>query len=60
MPVKGNLQATNSCKCNEKMVANNVNSVDELQMVSMAELYDTVYPARLPVIEGLLGSLTVE
>lgn len=55
LPVKGNLQATNSCKCNEEMVVNNVNSVDELQMVSMAELYDTVYPARLPIIEGLLS-----
>lgn len=36
---KGNLQTTNN---------------DYLQVVSMTELYDTVYPPKLPVVEGLL------
>lgn len=39
LPGKGNLQTTNS---------------DDLQVVSMTELYDTVYPPKLPVVEGLL------
>lgn len=39
LPEKGNLQATNS---------------EDLQTISMMELYDTAYPPKLPVVDGLL------
>ncbi len=42
MPDKGNLQATNSLQNGD------------LQTVSMEELYDTVYPPREPIVDGLL------
>lgn len=43
LPGQGNLQSTN----------NNPNN-DNLQVISMTELYDTAYPPKLPVIDGLL------
>jgi len=42
-----NLQATNNCKSPEK-------SGCSLQTVSMTELYDTLYPPRMPVVDGFL------
>lgn len=39
LPIKGNLQATKN---------------NDLQAISMAELYDTAYPPKLPVVDGLL------
>ena len=42
-----NLQATNNCKSPEK-------SGCSLQTISMTELYDTLYPPRLPVVDGFL------
>lgn len=43
---KGNLQATNN-----RIKSNDSN---DLQTVSMTELYDTAYPPKLPIVEGLL------
>lgn len=39
LPEKGNLQATKN---------------EDLQTISMMELYDTAYPPKLPVVDGLL------
>ncbi len=51
--VKNNLQATAFCgfdtNCPEKSAQG-----DGLQIVSMTELYDTVYPPRTPVLDGFL------
>ena len=50
LPAKGNLQACESCHVqSEKMMAD-----DELQTVSMTELYDTVYPPKIPIVDGLI------
>ena len=54
LPEKGNLQATNSigvCVKNQKKEAN---KTDELQAISMTELYDTVYPPKIPIVESLI------
>ncbi len=42
LPEKGNLQAVNK-------VENQA-----LQTVSMEELYDTIYPPKIPIVEGLI------
>ena len=52
LPVKGNLQATNNAE-NVAKSANKKNP-DELETVSMMELYDTAYPPKLPIVDGLL------
>ena len=52
LPGKGNLQATNNTE-NVAKSANKKNP-DELETVSMMELYDTAYPPKLPIVEGLL------
>ena len=52
LPGKGNLQATNNTG-NVAKSANKKNP-DELETVSMMELYDTAYPPKLPIVEGLL------
>ncbi len=50
LPVQGNLQAAESCPVElEKM-----QDRDELQTVSMTELYDTVYPPKIPIVDGLI------
>lgn len=54
LPEKGNLQATNSirvCAENQKRTAN---KTEELQAISMTELYDTVYPPKIPIVDGLI------
>ena len=56
LPGKGNLQATNNTE-NVAKSANKKNP-DELETVSMMELYDTAYPPKLPVVDGLLYSGT--
>lgn len=43
---KGNLQATNN-----RIKSNDSN---DSQTVSTTELYDTAYPPKLPIVEGLL------
>ena len=52
LPGKGNLQATNNAE-NAAKSANKKNP-DDLETVSMMELYDTAYPPKLPIIDGLL------
>lgn len=52
LPGKGNLQATNNAE-NAAKSANKKNT-DDLETVSMMELYDTAYPPKLPIIDGLL------
>ena len=52
LPGKGNLQATNNAKNTAKSA--NKKNPDDLETVSMMELYDTAYPPKLPIIDGLL------
>lgn len=52
LPSKGNLQATNSAENTAKSA--NKKNPDELETVSMMELYDTAYPPKLPIVDGLL------
>ena len=52
LPGKGNLQDTNNTE-NAAKSANKKN-LDDLETVSMMELYDTAYPPKLPIIDGLL------
>ena len=52
LPGKGNLQATNNAENTAKSA--NKNNPDNLETVSMMELYDTAYPPKLPIIDGLL------
>ena len=52
LPGKGNLQATNNAKNTAKSA--NKKNTDDLETVSMMELYDTAYPPKLPIIDGLL------
>ena len=52
LPGKGNLQATNNAE-NIAKSANKKNP-DDLETVSMMELYDTAYPPKLPIVDGLL------
>ena len=53
LPVKGNLQATNNVKKHSKNQQIKRNP-DDLETVSMMELYDTAYPPKLPIVDGLL------
>lgn len=53
--VEGNLQATDFCgfgtfdtSCQKKY------EQEDLQTVTMEELYDTVYPPKVPIVEGLV------
>ena len=48
LPGKGNLQATNNAE-NIAKSANKKNP-DDLEIVSMMELYDTAYPPKLPIV----------
>lgn len=50
LPVQGNLQATTS----EKMDAENQGETNALQAISMTELYDTVFPPKIPIVDGLI------
>ena len=52
LPGKGNLQATNNVENTAKSA--NKKNPDDLETVSMMELYDTAYPPKLPIIDGLL------
>ena len=52
LPGKGNLQATNNAENIAKSA--NKRNLDELETVSMMELYDTAYPPKLPIVDGLL------
>lgn len=52
LPGKGNLQATNNAENTAKSA--NKKNPDDLEIVSMMELYDTAYPPKLPIVDGLL------
>jgi len=52
LPGKGNLQATNNAENIAK--SENKKNPDDLETVSMMELYDTAYPPKLPIVDGLL------
>ena len=52
LPGKGNLQATNNAENTAKSA--NKKNPDDLETVSMMELYDTAYPPKLPIVDGLL------
>lgn len=52
LPGKGNLQATNNAENTAK--STNKKNPDDLETVSMMELYDTAYPPKLPIVDGLL------
>lgn len=52
LPGKGNLQATNNVENTAKSA--NKKNPDDLETVSMMELYDTAYPPKLPIVDGLL------
>lgn len=52
LPGKGNLQATNNAENTEKSASKK--NPDDLETVSMMELYDTAYPPKLPIVDGLL------
>lgn len=56
LPVKGNLQATNKIetKIEKKDISLKPGVPNALETVSMMELYDTAYPPKLPIVDGLL------
>ena len=51
--VQGNLQAISSDAAEMNSCQNMQDAVEKLKTVSMTELYDMVYPPRVPVVEGL-------
>ena len=53
LPTQGNLQAANLDKTETDQWQNMADVVEELKTISMTELYDMVYPPRMPVVEGL-------
>ena len=54
LPGKGNLQATNNRGSSADVPTEKKDMNDELQTVSMTELYDTVYPPKIPIVDGLI------
>lgn len=53
LPAQGNLQAANPDKSGTDQEQAMADVVEELKTISMTELYDMVYPPRMPVVEGL-------
>ncbi len=51
---QSNLQATNFYSFGEKNQKKKIQGVEELQTMSMTELYDKSYPPKLPIVEGLI------
>ena len=54
LPDKGNLQATNNRGCSTEVSTEKRDRIDGLETVSMTELYDTVYPPKIPIVDGLI------
>lgn len=54
MPTQGNLQATNNRGSGTEVPAEKRDRIDGLETVSMTELYDTVYPPKIPIVDGLI------
>lgn len=53
LPAQGNLQAVNPYKSEMAQGQTMAGEIEELKTISMTELYDMVYPPRIPVVEGL-------
>ena len=53
LPTQGNLQAANPDKSGTDQRQTTADAIEELKTISMTELYDMVYPPRMPVVEGL-------
>ena len=51
---QNNLQATGNVGITDKKVSPGKSRQDILQTVTMEELYDTVYPPKVPIVDGLL------
>ena len=54
LPGKGNLQATNNRGSGAEVTAEKRDRIDGLETVSMTELYDTAYPPKIPIVDGLI------
>lgn len=57
LAAQSNLQATNFHRFREKnqeIQNKKIQGVEKLQTMSMSELYDTSYPPKLPIVEGLI------
>ena len=54
LPQKGNLQATNNRGSGAEVTAEKRDRIDGLETVSMTELYDTAYPPKIPIVDGLI------
>ena len=54
LPDKGNLQATNNRGSGAEVTAEKRDRIDGLETVSMTELYDTAYPPKIPIVDGLI------
>lgn len=54
LPDKGNLQATNNGGFGAEVPADKKVRIDRLVTVSMTELYDTVYPPKISIVDGLI------
>lgn len=52
---QNNLQATGNVGITDKKVSPGKSRQDILQTVTMEELYDTVYPPKVPIVDGLLN-----
>lgn len=53
LSVRSNLQAANPDKSETDQRQTTADVTEELKTISMTELYDMVYPPRMPVVEGL-------
>ena len=53
-PDRGNLKAINNRGCGTEVSTEKRDRIDELETVSMTELYDTVYPPKIPIVDGLI------
>ena len=51
LPDKGNLQATNNGGSGAGVSAEKRDKIDRLETVSMTELYDIVYPPKIPIVD---------
>lgn len=53
--VEGNLQATDFCDFGTSDIScQKKREQEDLQTVTMEELYDTAYPPKAPIVEGLV------
>lgn len=43
-----------SLNVSDNNISEKAGKINDLEIISMTELYDTVYPSKLPLIDGLL------